>query len=259
MGAVYSISGDLKYKSSNDIVAATKEFVNSYTGARFSDIDFNDLKGALECIFTKRGLGIKSSTDTETSFYSDFDASYGWESVMYAWFEYVAPKLIQGSELSVYPDSGHNTLTVNADGTVTYDGSDDEYYDDEDDEELEPYEPKDVSSITDPLEKSIAIIEEYLYDEFDHTDPIDRNKLDNIGLLFTTYDLKDDEDTDLQVSVDLVNNKMIYEIWGEYNTTETEQFDSIEDLCKYLEDTLSWDSLYSDIVDRIPSDLKEER
>ena len=106
MGAVYSISGDLKYKSSSDIVAATKEFVASYNGARFSDTDFNDLKGALECIFTKRGLDINYETNKSIKFNSDFDASYGWESVMIDWFDEVATLLSDGSYLKIYPDSG---------------------------------------------------------------------------------------------------------------------------------------------------------
>ena len=246
MGAVYSVRISLTcidvQKDSQKIVDGTKEFLNSNNLYKYAN--FNDVEGAIKAILPDQGsFMFKTSYDRYISASSGFDASYSWETVINDWFSNViAPIVMMGSEINVYPDEGHYVGVVAGDHTVSWTNFDDS----EDGDELE--------LIDDPLEKCIAIIENYLSDEFDNNEPIDRNKLDNIGLLYTTADLKDDEDTDLQVSVDLVNNRMIYEIRGEYNTTDTDQFDSIEDLCNYLEDHCYWDALYSNITSLIPDE-----
>ena len=43
---------------------------------------------------------------------NDFDASYGWESVMMEWFKVLAPFLKNGSELLIYPDSDYDKLVI---------------------------------------------------------------------------------------------------------------------------------------------------
>lgn len=248
MGAVYSVNLSLTCidveKDSQKIVDGTKDFLNSNNLSKYAD--FNDVEGAIKSILPDQGsFTFKTSYDRYISASSGFDASYSWETIINDWFsKVIAPIVMIGSKIDVYPDEGHYMGTVVGDHEVNWTNFDD--IEDEEEDELE--------LISDPVEKSIAIIENYLADEFDDDEPIDRNKLDNIGLLYTTADLKDDEDTDLQVSVDLVNNRMIYEIWGEYNTTETEQFNSAEELCEYLEDTLSWDSLYGSIISLIPDE-----
>ena len=44
--------------------------------------------------------------------FADFDASYGWESLMMDAFEVIAPYLADGSVIKIYPDSGcaHGTV-----------------------------------------------------------------------------------------------------------------------------------------------------
>ena len=44
--------------------------------------------------------------------YADFDASYGWESLMMDAFEEIAPYLADGSEIKIWPDSGYDHGTV---------------------------------------------------------------------------------------------------------------------------------------------------
>lgn len=44
--------------------------------------------------------------------YADFDASYGWESIMMEAFEVIAPYLADGSVIKIYPDSGCDHGTV---------------------------------------------------------------------------------------------------------------------------------------------------
>lgn len=50
--------------------------------------------------------------DNRIEYYSDFDASYGWGSVMYDAFTLIAPFLKNGSKISVYPDESYWNLIV---------------------------------------------------------------------------------------------------------------------------------------------------
>lgn len=47
-----------------------------------------------------------------TYYENDFDASYGWESVMMEMFEVIAPYVKDGSELLIYPDEDYDKLVV---------------------------------------------------------------------------------------------------------------------------------------------------
>ena len=47
-----------------------------------------------------------------TYYENDFDASYGWESVMMNMFEVITPYVKDGSELLIYPDSDYDKLVV---------------------------------------------------------------------------------------------------------------------------------------------------
>ena len=259
MGAVYTIYGDLTYKSDKAIVNATKDFINSTTNARFSDTEFTDLEGALVCIFTDRGLDIKSISSTAVKFTSDFDASYGWEWVMQSWFDNVASVLNDGSTLEIYPDSGKDMGIVKngkvdwgdtiepSVGYVTYKDSEQQ----EDD-----YEYVDPDTISDPLERCIVAITNYTADEFGDGS-IDRDKLDEVGLLYTTAT---DNDLDVQVSVNLKNPSVTYDVWGytsddeEVSISETVKYNSLEDLYDNYLCSLNWDDLYSDVCSYIPDE-----
>lgn len=251
MGAVYDIEGRLSFKSANTLVKATQNFISSYDGARFSDTDFDDLEGALVCMFTRR-VDIAQETDTFVEFYSGFDASYGWEVVMMDWFKACASVLADGSELKIFPDSGSD-IGVVQNGKVSWNYTDDEEeYNDEDeydDGEDGSYEYVDPDTLTDPLEKCIVAIDNYSVKEFGNT-TVDRNKLDEVGLLYTTAT---DNDLDVQVSVNLENPSVTYDIWGytsddeEVNISETVKYNSLEDLYDNYLYSLNWDDLYSDV------------
>lgn len=43
---------------------------------------------------------------------NDFNASYGWESVMMEWFEVMTPFLADGSELFIFPDEDYDKLVI---------------------------------------------------------------------------------------------------------------------------------------------------
>ena len=43
---------------------------------------------------------------------NDFDASYGWERVLYEMFEILAPFLEDESEMTVYPDNGCTHIII---------------------------------------------------------------------------------------------------------------------------------------------------
>lgn len=180
MGAVYSVDGSLKFKSAQDVVAATQSFVASYSMARFSNTEFADLTGALQCIFTERGLRISSQSNTAVIFTSDFDASYGWESTMMDWFNDVASILSDGSSLKIYPDTGVDFGVVSG-GTVNWNADD---------------------GATDKLGATEFV--RYMYDNYPEIAFIEEEDGtgDNAGFVFMTFDITGfDVDTDFLVEL----------------------------------------------------------
>lgn len=265
MGAVYDIDGMLRYSTPDDVVIATRNFIKTCRYADFSSKRFTNIEDALKAIFTERGLRIKALTDTAVSFTSGFDASYGWESVMMEWFESVASVLGEGSTLDIYPDNGHNQGIVNSSGGVNwldtedeedFDGDDDWDEESDEDEELNDYDYVDPDSLTDPLEKCIAAIDNYSVEEFGDT-AVNRDKLDEVGLLYTQAT---DNDLDVQITANLVNPSIKYEIWGvtsdgeDVSIEEVVNYNSLEDLYDNYLYSLYWDDLYSDVCSYIPDE-----
>ena len=70
--------------------------------------NLHDLMG----IFFGGWKGKLEPSTTDEWEYADFDASYGWESVMMEAFEVIAPYLADGSVIKIYPDSGCDHGTV---------------------------------------------------------------------------------------------------------------------------------------------------
>lgn len=126
MGAVYSIRAYLLYDDEQAVVETILKFVKENTNwVAFNSIDVNELKknktlmNALRVIFTehvyKTDPVIREKYygyDTDNCYESDFDASYGWESVMTEAFKYMAPALKDGSELYIWPDFEEDYLVV---------------------------------------------------------------------------------------------------------------------------------------------------
>jgi hypothetical protein len=70
--------------------------------------NLHDLMG----IFFGGWKGKLEPSTTDDWEYADFDASYGWESLMMDAFETIAPYLADGSEIKIWPDSGCDHGTV---------------------------------------------------------------------------------------------------------------------------------------------------
>ena len=70
--------------------------------------NLHDLMG----IFFGGWKGKLEPSTTDDWQYADFDASYGWESLMMDAFEEIAPFLADGSVIKIYPDSGCDHGTV---------------------------------------------------------------------------------------------------------------------------------------------------
>lgn len=47
-----------------------------------------------------------------SKYYSGFDGSYGWESIMLDIFDMISPFLADGSELFIYPDNDYDHLII---------------------------------------------------------------------------------------------------------------------------------------------------
>lgn len=125
MGQCYSIYANMKTKDEAEVVRLARGFVEESSGyAHYSNADFADLAGMMENFFTK---DVSKSHDGVYS--ADFDASYGWESIMQDMFKAIAPALEDGSYLEIWPDHGKDYLEVR-DGKVAF-----EYTEEEDEEE----------------------------------------------------------------------------------------------------------------------------
>ena len=105
MGAVYNVYLSLRFKSDDDIIGVTHAFIESQRyRAVFDGDNFSDLIGAIQCIFTERGLTVTSVSSNEFIGSASFDASYGWEPVMCNWFESIAYILYNGSSIELHSD-----------------------------------------------------------------------------------------------------------------------------------------------------------
>jgi hypothetical protein len=225
MGAVYDVELNLKYRSAQDVVDATRNFVDNFgKSASFSDADFTDIRGALECIFTKRGLHVTTLTDTTAICDSGFDASYGWETVMTDWFDYTAAVLEDGSEFKIWPDNGYYSGVVN-NGKVNWSELEEE---DEDDDWSEDDSGSGSGMKVDDavLQEAIDCINDFSLHEYDDFAVDNNTDLSDIDILYTTDG--GDGEVELQVSVDLINPAMKYYINGELRNTDT--YADLEDL-----------------------------
>lgn len=240
MGAVYSIEGNLRYKSEADIVNATKEYINQTTNAKFSNTEFSNIYGVLAVMFTKKvHTGSKSSdsySDT-ISFFADFNASYGWESVMTGWFDFIAPYLENASILRIAPDTGSYSGEVR-DGKVVWSNLDDEdEYDDYDDED--EYDTPGMRVDDPELQKAIDYINEFTEDEYGDIAINEGDDLSDIGIMFTYAGDNDEYIT--EASADLINYTISYFVNGEM--VDQDKFSSISEMNDTLK-ILSFDWLY---------------
>ena len=109
MGAVYSVYVKFEYEDEQAVVDALNAYIdeNHGNGMVFSLDEYYDkgiprdnLDGLIQYFITDRGFNIVGPGE----YYSDFNASYGWETVMMEMFETAAPYLLDGSRMEIEPD-----------------------------------------------------------------------------------------------------------------------------------------------------------
>ena len=121
MGQCYSVEIKARFRDEDSAKKALQakldrheeEHVNysldHFTGELgLSTDNLHDLMG----IFFGGWKGKLEPSTTDDWEYADFDASYGWESLMMDAFEVIAPYLADGSVIKIYPDSGCDHGTV---------------------------------------------------------------------------------------------------------------------------------------------------
>ena len=120
MGQCYSVEIKVRFTDEDGAKKALKtklarheeEHIN-YNLEHFKEIgigtdNLTDLMG----IFFGGWNGKLTTNENKEWRYADFDASYGWESVMMDAFEAIAPYLANGSVIKIYPDSGCDCGTI---------------------------------------------------------------------------------------------------------------------------------------------------
>lgn len=113
MGQTYTVELNLSIKSEPELVKRSNEYFRAIEVADKEEfINLNTVDEVLRSVFPN----LHSWGGARYS--ADFDASYGWENVMYQWFKAVAPALKEGSTIEVWPDSGKWKCRVTGSGAV---------------------------------------------------------------------------------------------------------------------------------------------
>ena len=259
MGAVYDVELKLKYASEQSVIDATKAFVNANSGyVKFSDIDYSTMESAIQIILPRRGFHINSQANNYIDCNCGFDASYGWESVMQDWFNsLVADYAVQdNSTITIYPDSGWETGVAKGgtahwenDEGYTWGEGQDAYPVQEPDRPVytKPEKPVLVPMVVDDqeLQEAINLINDYCEGEFDHIGIDENTNLADVGLMYSTAG--DEDQVELQVTVDLDNLEMRYEVNGELR--HTDKYSSLRQLITDELERLDFNDLYAYVVD----------
>ena len=125
MGTCYSVMTNLSFRKGLVDTGLqnlkehlfTDKTVNFGFGTYSNFKSLNDIKtieDAIKLVFADhQGMcDVKHPNELDYNFNSAFDASYGWEEVIYDFFKYLSPCLEDGSKMMVYPDSGCTKLVV---------------------------------------------------------------------------------------------------------------------------------------------------
>lgn len=104
MGAVYSVNCKLMTQNEDGLIKAVREYMSN-ADAVFDDSYKPDSVENIARIFLAATQGGFFETGSG-EYASDFDASYGWESVLFEWWQTMRPFLRPGSYIKVCPDEG---------------------------------------------------------------------------------------------------------------------------------------------------------
>jgi len=265
MGAVYNVELTILFNNEQDVIDATQAFVDAHSHfAVFSNVDYSSIISAIQIILPERGFHITNHTATSLECDCGFNASYGWESIMQDWFNYLVETsaVLDRSTIAIYPDSGwekgvakSNTVHwVNDEGFKWGAGAD--AYEVQIPEKPTYYrqeEPERIPMVVDDseLQEVIDLINDYGEDEFDHIIVTEDSNLSDIGLMYTTAE-NDEYEWDVQASVDLLNHKILY-----YVNDELKGEDTYPSLAAMIDESRVWldfGNLYSNCCDYIDWD-----
>lgn len=121
MGACYSVELKVKVTDTQAAVKALNEHISNdkrtnyslekYAEQGITTETFDDLMRIFLAGWKRQEVKIENY-DGFTTYSNDFNASYGWESVMMEMFETLTPFLENESKLLIYPDFIYDELIV---------------------------------------------------------------------------------------------------------------------------------------------------
>lgn len=262
MGAVYDVSLKLYYNDEQDVINATQAFIAANSGHAVFHEDYSSLISTIQIILPKRGFYLDTQTDNYISCNCGFDASYGWESVMQDWFNSIATDgaVLNNSTIRISPDSGWERGVLQ-DGTVHWTENEggkwgigaEGYpfqYPERNQASVPQVEEREYIPMTvdDPLlQEAINAINDYCYKEFDHIGVEEGDDLSDIGVMYSTAG--DDDDHEVQVTLDLVNFKVKYYVDQEF--VGEDDYGSLQNMLDQVLKYLDFDNLYGDCCDYI--------
>lgn len=273
MGAVYSVTLKIKYNSEDAVINATQEFINANSGHAVFDEDYSSLLSTIQIILPERGFTLHEQTDNYLSCDCDFDASYGWESVMQDWFNSLVQSFAvqDGSTIMIYPDSGWETATAK-NGTAYWReneggswavGPDGYPFQNQRTSQATVYEEQADAvpmQVDDPeLQQAIDFLNAYGESEFEHICIDENTDLSDVGLMYTTAG--DNGEHEVQASADLKNCTLKYYVDG--NLEGQDDFGSLSEMIDLLSSTDValvgiFDWLYGKCCDFIDWDSESE-
>lgn len=114
MGQTYSVNLKVKFRDEDKAKEALQQKISrakaehtNYNLDHFKELGIGtDTLTDLMGIFFGGWKGVLHQTPVGNCLYADFDASYGWETVMMEAFEEISPFLEKGSEIRIWPDHG---------------------------------------------------------------------------------------------------------------------------------------------------------
>ena len=122
MGACYSVNLNITLRNETAAIKAMQEYIKKeqfhinfgLEDNRKRGIGIGTFADLLQIFFSSCNGPVNDvlREDNHIVYYSDFDASYSWESVMTEIFDCIAPFLEVESSLGIYPDNEKIQLVV---------------------------------------------------------------------------------------------------------------------------------------------------
>lgn len=117
MSACYSVELKVKVLDEQGAIKALKNHIENDKRTDYSLVEAAERGITTETFDDLIKIFLADCDDIEehkgfTYYSNDFNASYGWESVMMEMFETLTPFVEDGSKLLIYPDSDYDELIV---------------------------------------------------------------------------------------------------------------------------------------------------